>query len=239
MADKKLRSPADMRWPEECAVCGGEAHKRLAVDSSAVRGVINAGLALIVTSKVTRIVHPVCEQHFGKAWLASGLSQRSQFGVFAGVLTIFGVVDLFANLIRVFAGTNTGVSVLEILLMAYPFAYWSIYVWAKNNTPVRICAVQPLALDFEFGNPAYAQRFATLNEQELDASGKRSRVGVQFLCPKKEMNRVAEEGDLAFQAQQPRSANPYLAPADPLLAGYWNRGFAVAEKRAQAQKPRG
>jgi hypothetical protein len=238
MADKKLRSPADIRWPEECAVCGAEAHKRLAVDSSAVRGIINTGLAMVVTRKVTRIVHPVCQQHFFKAWLASGLSQRSLFGVFGAVLTVFGAISLLTTLFRVFAGTATDISVLEVLLMVYPFIYWSTYVWAKNSTPVRICSVSPLALDFEFSNRVYARRFAELNEQELDASGKRNRAGVQFLCPKTEMNRVAEEGDLAFQAQRPRSANPYLTPADPLFASYWNRGYAVAEKRAQSRTGR-
>ncbi len=53
--------------------------------------------------------------------------------------------------------------------------------------------------------------------------------------PLEEMNRIGEEGDLAFQAKFPKSNNPYRFPnteqENLIFADYWDRGYAVAEKR--------
>jgi hypothetical protein len=59
----------------------------------------------------------------------------------------------------------------------------------------------------------------------------------EIALPRKEMNRVAEEGDKAFQAGLPMSANPYISPdtaeENAALADFWNRGYQVAAKRVQ------
>lgn len=52
---------------------------------------------------------------------------------------------------------------------------------------------------------------------------------------KEEMNRIAEEGDKAFQAGVLRSSNPYRSPTAVIEnqkhIEYWDRGYTVAENR--------
>ncbi len=57
---------------------------------------------------------------------------------------------------------------------------------------------------------------------------------------KEQINRVAEEGDLAFKNKWPKSNNPYLLPSakgeDLELAGYWDRGYQSAERKALVKR---
>jgi len=56
-------------------------------------------------------------------------------------------------------------------------------------------------------------------------------------------NRIAEEGDKAFQSGLPRSSNPYrlsTAPVENLkFIDFWDRGFTVAENRKKREKSSG
>jgi hypothetical protein len=60
----------------------------------------------------------------------------------------------------------------------------------------------------------------------------------ELLHPRKEVNRVAEEGDLAYRAGTSKLANPYRFPnaseEHPRFAEYWDRGYSVAERRIPA-----
>lgn len=53
------------------------------------------------------------------------------------------------------------------------------------------------------------------------------------------VNRVGEEGDTAFKSNVPKTKNPYRSPnaesENSALAGFWDRGYAVAERRQRAQ----
>ena len=52
---------------------------------------------------------------------------------------------------------------------------------------------------------------------------------------KEQINRIAEEGDLAFKNGSPKSNNPYILPnaqkEDLELASYWDRGYISAERK--------
>lgn len=230
-----------INWPDQCAVCGDVAQKKLAVDSSAVNGIVNLGVAVAVESKVTRIWHPVCARHYRKAWLASGLSQRSLLWLTLGVLTSLPLLSiLFAMFHVVSNGMTERFAPASLLLLATPSAlYWSGFIWARKNTAVRISSAKSLELKFIFSSATYAKAFAKLNALAENGNEGDHIATIQFVSAKEEMNRVAEQGDLAFQANLSKASNPYRNPqnsSDSLFANYWDRGYEVAEKRKQLQK---
>lgn len=242
----KYRDIGEIKWPHCCAVCGGAASRLLAVDSSAVKGFVNLGIGVVVVSKVTRVCYPICKEHFFSSWVASGLSQRSLFGLAMGVLSSLPILSILVAASR--SGLQDALpkfSITTVLLLALPAIFWSLFFWAKRKTPVRIGSTNPDSIVFVFQSEEYAAAFAKANDKEVRSSAGQHTVRVHFFSQKEkrdEMNRIAEEGDLAFKAHLPKSENPYLAQADlaghELLASYWERGFEAAEKRHRASSPK-
>ncbi|WP_028102370.1 hypothetical protein [Pseudoduganella violaceinigra] len=218
-------------WPQQCAVCNGKANRRLAVDMSAVSGIAVGAPHAKIQSTVTRIWHPICQRHYWRTWIASGLSQRSLVTLGLGIIAVCAllsaagqVADLPFDAGLVAALENLGWG--TALCMGYGVLFWLGLFWAKRNTPVKIIGASLEGVLFLFSNNEYAQRFSELNRRQIGAS---------LAWLKDEKNRVAEQGDLACQSGLPKSVNPYRAPntAQPHfeLAAYWDRGFAVAEQR--------
>lgn len=235
---KKYRGLAEICWPEICAVCGGHADKELALDSSAVQGVTNIGIGVIVTSKVTRVRHPVCSRHYFKAWVASGLSQRSLVGLGMGVLAALPILSLLIAGIQ-FVAYDTPIQFNSTMAigLAVSNIYFYFFFWARRNTSVRISATTPASIELAFNSEAYAKAFAEKNDVVV---GSNCTVIITFTSAREEMNRIAEEGDLAFHANLPKSANPYRShhgsANDLTAAGYWDRGYDVAAKRGRTEK---
>lgn len=221
-----------IHWPERCAVCDGKADRLLAVQMSAVSGVAIGIPHAKIQSKVTQVRHPVCDRHYWRTWIASGLSQRSLVTLGLGVIAVCLLLQATLQIASLGSADGhaafKGLGWSSVLGLAYGLLFWFLYFWAKRNTPVKIAGASREGLLIRITNDGYAQRFSELN---------RHNIGSSLAWLKTEKNRVAEQGDLARQAGMQRSANPYRAPntahAHEVLAGYWDRGFDVAEKRGR------
>ena len=77
-----------------------------------------------------------------------------------------------------------------------------------------------------------------LNALALEKKKKLPTVPKRLTDPaltKEQINRIAEEGDLAFKDNRPKSSNPYILPnatkENLELASFWDRGYISAEKK--------
>jgi len=162
---KKVRITNDnLVWPNKCAYCGDAACGEITVRSKAVQKVGYFIFFLLTTSRIVRIVFPVCKAHKWKAYISSKLSQRNGLNLTLGVLSVFALLGPAGDIYRLANGIpqpEVGLG-WRLFLYGFPALYWGLFFWAKSHAPV---VVQDLKgeINFHFKNNAYGEEFEAIN----------------------------------------------------------------------------
>jgi hypothetical protein len=116
---------------------------------------------------IKRIVElrvPVCKKHNLKARIASKLASRNGYNLGFGVLSVFGllgvIVDAY-NFVNGIEPVQRGPISFSFTYI-YPFIFWALFYWARNNTPVLIRDNGKTA-KLGFKNSTFADEFHSQN----------------------------------------------------------------------------
>lgn len=145
------------------------------------------------------------------------------------LLTLSFLLAYFSLGVAIFSGAEeSGQTYLAVALMFFLIFYGFLGVQASRLNKSVVTWVGIALLTSPFGPLIFYVWARNDTKAALRLMGYSKEV----------VNRIAEEGDLAFQSNVPRTGNPYRSPntADQnlALASFWDRGYSVAEKRQRS-----
>jgi hypothetical protein len=163
-----------IRWPQECAVCGGPAGRTARASCSVSRNLRYRVVYLGWTQNRVSVSYPVCSKHRWLAWALGAITQRSLVNLAIGFLVTFffafGVilplVAWFANGIRL---ENPSGAIYMFIIFVVVLG---VFLWSQRSVPVRIKDVTDETMKLWFARPGFASAFLRLNEPAATAHRK-------------------------------------------------------------------
>ncbi|GAA6132183.1 hypothetical protein [Halopseudomonas sabulinigri] len=161
---KVIISKDNIAWPNKCVYCGDVASTEVTLKSKAVQKVGYFVLFVLTTSRIIKIIFPVCKAHKRKAYIASKLSQRNGFNLTLGVLSVFALSGPAGDIYRLVNELPQPEFSLgwRLFMYGFPALYWSLFFWAKSQAPVVIQDLKG-EVSFHFKNVAYGEEFEAIN----------------------------------------------------------------------------
>lgn len=155
-----------IRWPQECAVCGGPAGRTARASCSVARNLRYRVVYLGWTRHRVSVRYPVCYKHQSLAWALGVITQRSLVNLAIGFLITFlfafGVllplVAWFASDIRL---ENPAGSIYASILFVIGLA---LFLWSQRTVPVKIKDVTEETLKLWIARPSFASALLRLNK---------------------------------------------------------------------------
>lgn len=148
--------------------CSENPGKQLTVSCSVVTGGAPIPFGMLIFSKIFKISYPICARHKLKSWLASGLAERNLFWLGLGFLSIIFLMPVVLWIyFTVFEGLREEFGQFKLWCTILGISYWSIYLWAKANTPIKILTATDSKVSLLFANLDYADSFSKLNDAIL------------------------------------------------------------------------
>ena len=155
-----------MRWPQECAMCGGPAGRTARATCSISRNLKYRVVYLAWTQHRVSVSHPVCSKHRWIAWVLGVVSQRSLVNLAIGFLVTFSFA--FSVVLPLVAWFASGIPVENPSVAIYSLIIFlgcvALFLWSQRSVPVKIKDVTDETMRLWFARPSFASAFLRLNE---------------------------------------------------------------------------